>query len=265
MAVIWMTVFLIHSVSLGNAKPLAKSELKVEYPLDMANNSVDDMYDGCMSEMEKAVKDNYLKKEMNRTNHFKDAWKKAEQYYERKNMKPFPSQLAIYVYTLESPNVYLDFNTAVRNQSSEYNTTFSYHSLHFYLTQAIQNLTSNRRGKVDPNKCYTVFRRTNIYFRQDVKNKTIRFGSFTSSSQGNSSNPDKFGDKSCFRIRTCFGADISNYSLVKDEKEVLIPPYEVFNVTDVKNRSENKGLPCEVVYEVNSTQSVQSNLNCTLF
>ncbi|XP_028268934.1 ecto-ADP-ribosyltransferase 4-like isoform X2 [Parambassis ranga] len=240
------------------SNPLAKSELKDENPLDMAPNSVDDMYDGCLSEMEKDVEDKYLKNEMNENKNFTEAWEKAEEHYEWKNW-----QLAIYVYTL--PNVYLDFNTAVRNQSSKYNTTFSYHSLHFYLTQAIQNLTSNRPDEVDPAKCYTVYRRTKSYFSLDVLYREFRFGSFTSSSQGNYQDTQKFGNKSCFKIRTCFGADISKYSNVSSQREVLIPPYEVFKVTKIEKISDNKGLPCEVVYEVDSTETNKSNLNCALF
>lgn len=243
---------------------------KDKYLLNMAPDSVDDMYDGCMSEMGKAVEDTYLKKEMKDNTNFGKAWKKAKQRRSggknKIHSKPVPpEQLAIYVYTSNDPNVYADFNEAVRTQKSKYSTTFSYHSLHFYLTKAIQDRNSNRPDKIDQAKCYTGYRRTKSYFIQDVLNREIRFGTFTSSSQGDYLDPKKFGDKSCFKIWTCFGADISVHSASESEREVLIPPYEVFKVTKIEKRSDNPNLPCEVVYEVNSTKRNESNLTCALF
>uniref|UniRef100_A0A3Q3MT06 NAD(P)(+)--arginine ADP-ribosyltransferase n=1 Tax=Mastacembelus armatus TaxID=205130 RepID=A0A3Q3MT06_9TELE len=236
-------------------------------PLDMALKSVDDMYQGCNDKMKAKAREVYLPNEKNINSDFTKAWDDAELNYKKKyKKKRRPSTglekeqaLAIYVYTLEKPNVYVDFNNAVRTQRSEYNTKFTYHALHFFLTDALQALKKKHEN------CLTVFRRVNTHFSQNVLNMEIRFGSFASSSLGKYPQ-ERFGDKSCFEIETCFGADISLYSkYTESEGEVLIPPYEIFKVIDIKTRSKQKVLPCEVVYKLKSTRTPVSYLNCALF
>ncbi|XP_030634885.1 ecto-ADP-ribosyltransferase 5-like [Chanos chanos] len=91
---------------------------------------------------------------------------------------------------------------------------------------------------------------------------TVRFGRFASSSWDANANV-KFGDKTCFIIHTKFGANISKFSVYKQEKEVLIPPYETFRVISVQYRMYNPYLWCEVVYTLKSV-GIQSYLNCAL-
>ncbi|XP_039658019.1 GPI-linked NAD(P)(+)--arginine ADP-ribosyltransferase 1-like [Perca fluviatilis] len=231
-------------------------------PLDMAENSVDDSYSGCEDIMKQKVTQ-YLQNEKNKDKNFKEVWDSSEKIFYTKFKKWFTKVLkkdqlvAIYSYT--SDKVYRDFNNAVRTQGPQYKTTFGYHALHFLLTTAIQ-----AERAFEKKQCLTGYRRVNVYFRQDVENKSIRFGSFTSASQGRYAS-EAFGDKSCFEIFTCMGADISRYSKYPEEREVLIPPYEVFNVVEIKKRSTMQpNLPCEVVYKVRSTGYV-SKLNCALF
>ncbi|KAI4827639.1 hypothetical protein KUCAC02_031022 [Chaenocephalus aceratus] len=147
-----------------------------------------------------------------------------------------------------------------QTQKHEYKTTFRYHALHFFLTDALQTL--NARKPVEE-RCLKVYRRSNRSFSQDVLNKVIRLGSFASSSGGWYPKAERFGDKSCFEIITCLGADISK--LGESEREVLIPPYEAFKVTKIERRSAQKILPCEVVYKLETTNTPLSNLNCALF
>uniref|UniRef100_A0A665V1R4 NAD(P)(+)--arginine ADP-ribosyltransferase n=1 Tax=Echeneis naucrates TaxID=173247 RepID=A0A665V1R4_ECHNA len=234
--------------------------------MDMATESIDDMYDGCRSEAASII-DQFGVHEWHYNRNFSLAWALGE----RGVKKPAHGLLkedhtivmAIYVYTLDKPNVYLDFNNAVRTQRSVYATTFRYHSLHFFLTDALQKLNSR---KPEAERCVTSYRRVDSYFSQGVLNKMIRFGSFTSSSMGWYPSADRFGEKSCFEIASCFGADISLYSrLGESEREVLIPPYEVFKVTKIERRSTQQSLPCEVVYKVKSTGKTLSSLNCALF
>ncbi|XP_074553415.1 NAD(P)(+)--arginine ADP-ribosyltransferase 1-like isoform X2 [Halichoeres trimaculatus] len=241
----------------------------------MAPNAVDDMYSGCKDKMEYRVKKEHLLNERNRDKNFTLAWSEAEKYYNKKwkrhkGKRPSSSSslgkeqvMALYVYSLDKPRVYLSFNNAVRTQKSEYKTTFRYHSLHFFLTDALQTLSARKPGD---ERCVKGYRRANSYFSQDVLNKAVRFGSFTSSSMGWYPSSGRFGNKSCFEIITCFGADVSLYSkLGESEREVLIPPYEVFKVTKVERRSEQKSLPCEVVYRLKSMGKPLSTLNCALF
>ncbi|XP_039658020.1 ecto-ADP-ribosyltransferase 5-like [Perca fluviatilis] len=253
MMVVLAAVLLTYGVSPGIAR-VGKSV----FPLDMAENSVDDMYNGCEEEMKKKVT-TYLQNEKNNNPNFKEVWDSSEKIIHTKSTKELTKDQLVAIYSYTSDKVYCDFNAAVRTQGPQYNTTFRYHALHFLLTTAIQALRAKKKKK----KCLTVYRRVNVYFRQDVKNKEFRFGSFTSASLGDYLNA-MFGDKSCFKIFTCTGANISRYSKFRKEREVLIPPYEVFKVVAIKKRSMQPGLPCEVVYKVKSTKDYVSKLNCAL-
>ncbi|KAL7870193.1 hypothetical protein SRHO_G00076900 [Serrasalmus rhombeus] len=67
----------------------------------------------------------------------------------------------------------------------------------------------------------------------------MRFSSITSSSFRD--DLAQFGKSSCFKIKTCFGADISKLSVHPDEKEVLMPPYEKFEVMAVEGNKLGSG------------------------
>ncbi|XP_029003422.1 ecto-ADP-ribosyltransferase 5-like [Betta splendens] len=206
----------------------------------------------------------YLLNETNMDMNYKMAWQISEKAYwsKYKLIKPLEKDLfkAIYVYTLVYPKIYPDLNNAVRTQKSQYKTTFRYHALHFFLTRAIQTLNA---GKPERERCLTSYRRTSVSFSQDVLNKEFRFGSFTSSSQEDYLGAH-FGEESCFKIVTCFGADIQRYSVYGNEREVLIPPYEVFKVSKIITGTKlNRQKRCSVIYEVQSA-GTSSNLNCAL-
>ncbi|KAL6114937.1 uncharacterized protein ACO6RY_05595 [Pungitius sinensis] len=228
----------------------------------MAENSVDDMYKDCSTEMEEQVKE-YLKNEQNKDPVFKKTWTEAEEWYNHPNEKVKPDvklskeqNMALYAYTSSTEKIYKLFNEATREQGPEYKTTFKYHALHFYLTTALQTLRAHQKP------CYNVYRRTRTYYSDnDVDNKKIRFGFFASSSEKNGHKG--FGDKGCFKIKTCMGADVSKFSSY-EQQEVLIPPYEVFTVTKITRRSQQRRLWCHVVYELKNTGD-KSNLNCALF
>ncbi|XP_014911819.1 erythroblast NAD(P)(+)--arginine ADP-ribosyltransferase-like [Poecilia latipinna] len=268
--VIWVTVFILFGSCLGTPlekfnKFLQKCKKWMGCPtqLDMASDSVDDMYDKCEEKMKEEIEKKFLPNEQNKNKNFKQAWNNAEEYYKRKWEKKNPQLkkeqiMALHAYTLDDPPLYREFNDAVRTQKSEYKTKFPYHTLHFYLTMALRTI------KPKAENCVTVFRRTPCKFTKNVLNKEIRFSAFTSSSMGEYC--DKmFGEESCFEISTCFGVDISQYSKFETEREVLIPPYEVFKVKEIKKSSELNKLPCKVVYKLQSTKTTHSNLNCTFF
>ncbi|XP_038585695.1 erythroblast NAD(P)(+)--arginine ADP-ribosyltransferase-like [Micropterus salmoides] len=217
----------------------------------MVDTSVDDMYHGCEKEMENRVKTKYLKKEMST---FSAAWTKAEECSKKKlaNREEMlltkDHMLAICLYT--DNDVYQQFNDAVRTGRSQISSSFKFHSLHFLLTSAIKVLNCNVH-------CRITYRRTNVKFIGKV-NQIFRFGSFTSSSKRK--DLKTFGNKTCFKIKTCFGAFLKHYSYFPKEEEVLIPPYEMFRITDSKGQI--KGLEdCEVVYVVESL-GPKNNLNC---
>ncbi|XP_014857270.1 PREDICTED: ecto-ADP-ribosyltransferase 5-like isoform X2 [Poecilia mexicana] len=261
-----MAVWLAVLLTLGALTETAKSL----FYLDMALDSVDDAYAGCEGDMERKVRTDFLPSEKNQNSNFSLAWNEAEKHYNKK-WRPKHGKLAsrtlakeeimaVYVYTTDKPEVYPEFNEAVRSQKMKYKTAFRYHTLHFFLTRALKRLSA-RRSVLE--RCLTGYRRVDGDFSQDVLNEQIRFGSFTSSSLLGYQGPYRFGDKTCFEISTCLGADVSLYSKFgESEAEVLIPPYEVFKVTQIKSRSEQKSLACDVVLKLKSTQKALSNLNC---
>ncbi|XP_067248894.1 NAD(P)(+)--arginine ADP-ribosyltransferase 1-like [Chanodichthys erythropterus] len=226
------------------------------YPFDMAENSVDDKFYWCTKKMEYRVQTEFLKKELSNSPTFAEAWKRAEQNHTAPgdNLSKNHS-VAIYAYT--GDGVHVDFNEAIRFGKQKYkNETYTHYSLHFWLTEAIQIL------KKTQTKCFNTYRGTTVQFDMNVKGKEVCFGQFTSSTL-ECKLTEVFGNTSCFEIRTCSGADVTKYSSVPHEKEVLIPPYETFKVIDVKHKAEQKDLWCETVYILESYKT-RRFVNCAV-
>uniref|UniRef100_A0A8C9Y728 NAD(P)(+)--arginine ADP-ribosyltransferase n=1 Tax=Sander lucioperca TaxID=283035 RepID=A0A8C9Y728_SANLU len=225
----------------------------------MVQDAVDDMYLGCHNKMMKRINSIYFKKE-NKMSPFNDVWKKAQGCANEKLQRKDKGDealtkdhmQAICVYTSYYKKFYGIFNDAVRTNRTIYGISFPYHSLHFWLTSAVQILSNNIN-------CHTTYRRTNSEFSGDV-NQIIRFGFFASSSH--KTTLTHFGKKTCFKIKTCSGAFLKHYSSLGDhEQEILIPPYEKFKITGKKRGSFVEGLSdCENVYILVSA-GVDSNLN----
>uniref|UniRef100_UPI001EAF5C89 ecto-ADP-ribosyltransferase 5-like n=1 Tax=Oncorhynchus gorbuscha TaxID=8017 RepID=UPI001EAF5C89 len=213
-------------------------------------------YKGCEEKMRGKVHDYYLPKERGENEDFNQAWTAAENHYTKKGKLSKNYSLAIQVYVNATSNVYKSFNAATRTQKESYTTTFQYHSLHFLLTNALRILNKN-------NKRFQTFRGTNVSFH-GVRNTEMRFGQFTSSSLDKKITKH-FGNRSCFEVTTYFGAPLGEYaSQMAHEKEVLIPPYEVFKITEVLKRTDKKDLWCDVVYKLQSTKKGKSDLKCQM-
>ncbi|XP_053274944.1 ecto-ADP-ribosyltransferase 4 [Pleuronectes platessa] len=249
----WM--LLVGSKTIRN---VASRDAIQSIPLNLAEDSVDDMYLGCNARMAQIVNKKYFKKENNGT--FADVWKKANKCaidkFRNKDKKDEAltknHTRAICAYTANVLEFYQTFNAAVRTSRKQYGTTFPFHFLHFWLTSAVQILGKNT-------DCKTTYRRTKRVFSGKV-GQIIRFGSFSSSSAV----PDQkiFGNKTCFEIKTCLGACLKNYSTLPDEEEVLIPPYERFKIImKIKKNIPGNLRDCENVYILESA-GVLSNLNC---
>uniref|UniRef100_A0A3Q3XC67 NAD(P)(+)--arginine ADP-ribosyltransferase n=1 Tax=Mola mola TaxID=94237 RepID=A0A3Q3XC67_MOLML len=200
---------------------------KQDIPLGFVKDAVDDMYFGCNETMVNVI-DKYFERE--NTGMFAVIWKKARNcaqrnldYKDKDKDLTMDHMLAICAYTSSFEKLYEQFNDAVRTKRSSYVTSFPFHSLHFWLTSAVQILSRNT-------KCLTTYRRSNLIFTGHVNN-IIRYGFFASSSRKPSLL--HFGEKTCFKIKTCSGAYLKKYPQIKDyEEEVLIPPYEIFKITE---------------------------------
>ncbi|MED6274690.1 hypothetical protein CHARACLAT_018872 [Characodon lateralis] len=218
-------------------------------PLGMAEDSVDDMYFGCENKM-KQILDQRFSKELQSRNW--DCNPILTNFNPKFNRLTNDHIKAICIYT--SNSVYKEFNKQVRENSKDYGKSFQFHHLHFLLTSALQVIKSSEG-------CQTTYRRTTVKFIGNV-NDRIRLGSFASSSK--KSDQKTFGNRTCFKINTCYGAYVKDYSIYPDEEEVLIPPYEMFTVQQVKGKDEVKDLEdCEKVFVLESA-GVQSKLNCRL-
>ncbi|XP_073721288.1 erythroblast NAD(P)(+)--arginine ADP-ribosyltransferase-like [Misgurnus anguillicaudatus] len=224
----------------------------------MAENSIDDRYDGCTERMANLVSSRFLHIEWLCTEGFYKAWVDAEkQINGSKDNLTVNHLTAILVYTQPLvADIHIKFNNDVMTGKQKYRAdTYKWYSLHFLLTDAIQIL------KKTQNNCTTTYRGTHDMFNENVLYKEIRFGRFTSSSLLRSE-AVWFGSESCFEIQTCHGANITKYSSKPNEKEVLIPPYEKFNVTAIRKRGE-KYEWCKTVFVLNST-GIRSDLNCAV-
>lgn len=226
----------------------------------MMDDSVDDMYLGCTDEMMDKVTE-FLKQEQGDAL-FKDVWNAAEDCANRDDNALSKNHLqAICVYTSNYREFFKTLNDAVRTEGNKYGppaarSSFKFHSMHFLLTSAIQILNSNY-------KCRTTYRRTTLKFTGEV-NQLMRFGFFASSSY--KSYLKGFGTETCFKIVTCSGADLKNYSVYDQEAEVLIPPYEIFKITaEIKGEAKIHKLlgveSCKLMYILESAGG-KSSLNC---
>ncbi|KAM6939530.1 NAD(P)(+)--arginine ADP-ribosyltransferase 1-like [Xenentodon cancila] len=221
-------------------------------PLSLSLNSVDDMYYGCSHRMLIKVTRHYLPRITTdglHSTHTKNCAAKAMKRKDADDQLSWNHFKALCAYTA---GAYDDLNRAVREGKPSYKTSFKFHALHFLLSDAIRLLKLNQRS------CYTTFRRSRLLFIGE-SGQTMRFGSFASSSLNKEL--QHFGQKTCFEIHTCFGAYLKSYSeFDSDEDEVLIPPYEMFNITSADMSGQNH-LHCDAFYTL-ETAGIYSSLNC---
>ncbi|ROK79153.1 NAD(P)(+)--arginine ADP-ribosyltransferase 2 [Anabarilius grahami] len=223
--------------------------------LDTAPNSVDDYYYDCRENMAKDVK-KYLNEECGKNPEFKKAWEEGEKNVLKHDTLKLDNSVAIYVYTDTEFKIYKIFNNDARNGKQNYKDgTYKWYSLQFLLKEAIEILRKKQ------NRCFKTFRGTNLKFNE-IAFPSIRFGSITSSSLDRNI-AKRFGSKSCFEIYTCLGADVTEYSRLPYEKEVLISPYEMFKVTAVRTKQYQKDLWCDTVFTLKSS-GTRKELNCAL-
>ncbi|KAL6479549.1 hypothetical protein MHYP_G00129820 [Metynnis hypsauchen] len=233
-----------------------------EYP-----NSIDDKFKKCHKQMYRKITDkneqqNLLEIELNGNDRFRQAWNYSKHELNLENKKNYElsndqlRKIALRAYTRDE--IYLELNRKMCTGKETYRTDFGLISLHFLITDGIQ---THRQIK-----CITTYR--TVDDELSISSRFVRFGSFGSSSRKPSL---QFGRKTCFIIKTCYGANISKISKFQHEAEVLIPPYERFKserVLDIQKECKNNRIPpefcqCEHVYKFHSA-SKKSNMKCEL-
>ncbi|XP_030055715.1 ecto-ADP-ribosyltransferase 5 isoform X2 [Microcaecilia unicolor] len=239
--------------------PQVRCEVK-EVKLDMVPLSFDDQYNGCEEEMaNKIMATRLLQTELDANDDLKQAWEKAKRKWEeRKGTLPelpagFKDEygIALLVYT---GSFYSKFNQEVRfvgYSAQDYMEHFHLKSLHFYVTRAVQILKNNCYSG-----CRTVYRGVKgIHFLPALGiGSKVRLGQFSSSSLKKDV-ANFFGNDTFFTITTCLGPCISGYAYLSTEEEVLVPTYEIFNVTAFNSTAHT--------FVLNSTGRTCSNYNCT--
>ncbi|XP_019498844.1 PREDICTED: ecto-ADP-ribosyltransferase 4 [Hipposideros armiger] len=213
---------------------LQRPTAAIKINFDLVEDSFDDQYQGCSQQvMEELSQGDYFTKEVETHRNYSRAWGSAHLTWLSRS-KALPKNMtithavAILVYTLNK-NVHSDFTKAMASAARspwQYKHSFHFKYLHYYLTSAIQLL---RKGTVVKNDslCYEVHHEAD--YLKAYTGDTIRFGQFLSSSLLRKE-AQKFGNQTLFTILTCMGAPVQNFSL---KKEVLIPPYELFEVVNM--------------------------------
>ncbi|NWW26832.1 NAR1 ribosyltransferase, partial [Falcunculus frontatus] len=243
------------TTTMTTAVPLgATSATPLLVPLDMAPDSFDDQYRGCGRAMTAALPA-LNRSELGRGGHLAEAWALAvaEWHVRPPPQSPLPSAqaVALLAYTAPVP-LHRTFNAAVRaagRSGREYRDNFHFKTLHFLLTDALARLR-DRQGP----KCHRAFRGVRGVRFEARRGRTVRFGHFASASLRNESSWG-FGTDAVFQVDTCQGAAIREFSFFPHEDEVLIPPFETFEVTDVTEDGDKARI------RLRST-GTHSNYNC---
>ena len=245
---------------LSSFSPYAQG-INTQY-LSLAPDTFDDAYVGCSEEMEEKA-ELLLEEEMDKHTWLRESWETAQKAWERKSpglkLPPgFRSQhgIAIMAYT-NSNTLYQELNQAVRTGGGSwesYMNHFPFKALHFYLTRALQLLRGSGGCSREPGQA--VFRgEKTIRFEPKNVGDSIRLGQFTSSSLDEAV-ARRFGNATFFSLKTCFGAPIQALSVFPEEREVLIPPYEVFEVKSF-SKDGSKSL-----VTLSSSDQMCSHFNC---
>ncbi|NXM88081.1 NRT2 ribosyltransferase, partial [Oenanthe oenanthe] len=214
------------------AMTMATTAIK-EIPLDMAWESFDDQYQGChLDMMEELPALNHSEFQKNHV--FEQAWRNAAAMWKtrRSPVSPLSSSdqaIAIMAFTMDG--LYKQFNYEVRvdgRSPKVYRNMFHFKTLHFLLTDALATLRAAQKEQ----ECLCVYRGVKDKLFKAKVGDVVRFGQFASSSLCENISHN-FGETTVFTVRTCYGADIEKFSRFPTEKEVLIPPFEKFEVTKV--------------------------------
>ncbi|NXR84570.1 NARE ribosyltransferase, partial [Pycnonotus jocosus] len=164
---------------------------------------------------------------------FAMVWPQAVALWQRRGSRVSPlsspaQAIAVMAYSMKY--VYRQFNAAVRvagRSPQQYWDSFHFKTLHFLLTDALATLRDTRGPQ-----CHNVSRGVRDVRFEAWPGDTVRFGQFTSTSLSEE-RAQKYGTDTIFQVYTCHGMNIQDFSYDPGNHEVLIPPFETFQVTKV--------------------------------
>lgn len=154
--------------------------------------------------------------------------------------------LAVIAYTVHS-GLFSKFNEALRQYGtcdSLYAKMFPFKSFHYLLSIALERL--GKTSTAEPATTYRGMQRQVEAQPGDY----MKFGYFASSSL-KSNIARMFGNKTLLIIRSRMGVNIAKYSAFEGEEEVLIPPYEVFNITENRPRTDGVNVSLDAMVKSN--------------
>ncbi|KAM4820344.1 ecto-ADP-ribosyltransferase 4 [Thomomys bottae] len=214
--------------------PAGSTEITGPIDVDLAPGSFDDQYHGCHQRTAEALaQGDYFTQEVEAHKNYSRLWQRAHLTW-LSHASPLPRGLtpthavALWLYTSDA-TVRSDFSRALAQDAGsprQYQSSFHFKFLHFYLTSAVQLL---RAGDAS---CHRAHHAVDFVLEANV-GATLRFGQFLSAApvSGEARGPVPH---TLLTLVTCLGTPVHQFSL-KDR--VLIPPYEVFEIV---NRSHQQ-------------------------
>ncbi|KAM7037036.1 erythroblast NAD(P)(+)--arginine ADP-ribosyltransferase-like [Passerculus sandwichensis] len=197
-------------------------------PLDMAPNSFDDQYQGCVPAM-KAALPALNRSEFQQNKKFAEVWVRAAAEWQshwppESPLSPDQATAIMAFATHDLSSVFTEAVLVAGRSSQEYRDNFHFKTLHFLLTDAVATLRDAQNGQ-----CWDAFLKVCDTRFEAQRGDTIRFGAFMpmlpSKQIGECSN------STMLEVHTCHGVEIQLFTNLPELKIVLIPPFETFNVT----------------------------------
>ncbi|XP_007173737.1 T-cell ecto-ADP-ribosyltransferase 1-like [Balaenoptera acutorostrata] len=230
-----------------------KVQVSDQVDLDMADDAFDDQYIGCTEEMEEMAPQ-LLKEELEANKEFSVEWKWASETWNYiKNTNNVSKKLNDFHGTAlvaSSSGDIVKFNRAIREFRSN-SDNFQFKALHYYLTRALQLLNQG--------DCYTVYKRSIPRFHYNGTGN-VRLGGFIDSTLSKRRGTSPFILKkwqwNVFKITTCLGVPIKEYSYYPHIVEVMIPGYEVYQKVNVTEKEKYFEITLE------NPKNDKSNFNC---
>ncbi|XP_059333645.1 erythroblast NAD(P)(+)--arginine ADP-ribosyltransferase-like [Ammospiza nelsoni] len=197
------------------------------YRLDMAPDSFDDQYQGCVPAM-KAALPALNRSEFEQNKEFAEVWVKAAAEWQSRGPPESPlsaeQATAIMAFSMTDPRTFNDVLRVVGHSRHEYRDNFHFKTLHFLLTDALATLRDAQKGQ-----CRDAFLKVCDTRFETQPGETIRFGHFMpvlSSKQ-----IGECPGETMLELRTCHGVEIQFFIEHPEPEIVLIPPFETFKVT----------------------------------
>nr|XP_026654746.1 erythroblast NAD(P)(+)--arginine ADP-ribosyltransferase-like [Zonotrichia albicollis] len=222
---------------LAMAMATAADEVK---PLDMAEDSFDDQYQGCGPDMTAALLA-LNRSEFKQNKKFAEVWVKAAAEWPQQapsgSHEVTDQDIALMAFSMDG--LHSVFNDAVRvagRSSQEYRDNFHFKTLHFLLTDALAVMRKSLQGV-----CYDGFLQVcGIRFEAQRGDK-VRFGEFIQLVDSKQL-AQCSGKETVFTVNTCHSAGLGFKIGGSQIEYVLIPPFETFKVIEIAQEGDKTNI-----------------------